>query len=187
MDIAGSGKNPLGNDHVHEADDRLLAGVCLGNVELFRRLRPHPLEQLVDRLVRPVHLVELLADFRRGEQEQPDLTGRRERERLLGVDIERICSAQLEVGVGQPERQDAVAARDLLGDAVAGGLVDFADVGDLQPEAVRQLLDYFGIRRDLLGDDAFPQRPARLRLRPKRLKALGREGLKGCGQPLVWE
>src|SRR5207244_7038865 len=98
-----------------------------GDVELFGRGRvvqgrnlliAHPLVQLVDRPVRPVHLVQLLADFGRRDQEQPDLPRGRECQRLFGVEIEGVGRPQLEEGIGEAERQDAVASRQLFRHAV---------------------------------------------------------------------
>src|SRR6185503_2543006 len=147
----------------------------------------HPLEQLVDRHLRLVQLVELLADARRREQEQPDLARGVERKRLFGVDVQRIGGADFEKGVGEPERQHVMAPRELLGHAVTPGAIHLRDVGDLQTKAMRQLLENLRVGRDLLGHDVFPQRTAGVRLVPKSLKDFGGQALDRLGQPFVWE
>src|SRR6185437_12702211 len=108
-------------------------------------------------------------------------------QRLLGVEIEGVRRPQLEVGIGQAQRQHLVAARDLFRHAVPRREIDLRGVGELQAEAVRQFFDDLSVGRDLLRDDGGPQRTAGLRLRPQLLKALGRQALNRLGQPLVWE
>src|SRR5216110_3512364 len=65
--------------------------------------------------------------------------------------------------------------------------IDLGDVGDLQPEAMRQLVDDLGIGRELLSDDALPQSTAGLRLPAQLLEPLGGQALHGLGQPFVGE
>jgi len=65
------------------------------------------------------------ADLRRREQKQPDLARGREGERLFRIEIEGVGGAELEIGVGQAQREHAIAARELLGDPVARREVDF--------------------------------------------------------------
>ena len=108
-------------------------------------------------------------------------------QRFFGVEIEGVRRSQLEERIGQAQRQHVVAARELFGHTVPGRQIDLGGVGDLQTEAVRQLLDDLSVGRDLRGDDRVPQGAAGLRLPPELLKALGRQTLDRLGQPLVWE
>src|SRR5204862_4929963 len=148
----------------------------------------HAFEQLVDGLLGTVYLVQTLGDLGRREQEHPDLTGGGERERLLGVEVERVRRRDLEIGIRGAQRQDVVATRYLLGHSLFGRRVGLRQVRQLQPEARGQGREDLLVARDLLGDQRLPQ-PCRWRgLLPQLGQELrGHHSLEGVRQPFVRE
>jgi len=97
-------------------------------------------------------------------------------------------AVELEERIGQADGQDAIAARELLGDAFLHVGVDEGDISDLETEPRGELREDLLVARHLLRDEHFPHRPAGLRLRPQVGQELGRdEALQRLGQPLVGE
>jgi hypothetical protein len=148
----------------------------------------HPLEELVYRPFRTVQLVQLLGDLRGREQLHPDFAGGGERERFLGVQVERVRGRHLEVGVGGAERHDAIAAGHLLGHPLLRGRVHLLQVCQLQPEPGGQRGENLLVARDLLRDQRLPQGRARRRLPPQLDEELGRQHpLERVRQPFIRE
>ena len=198
MDIARPREDPFRDDEVHEPHHGALARLLLGDLDfLDRRLigelyhlrrRLHPRQQLVDRLVGPVQVVEPGVDLRRRQQQQPYLAGRGERQVLLGVHIEGVGGRDLHIGVRHAEGEDPVAPGERFGDHLADLGIDLGGVRDLHAEARGELGEDLLVGTGLIGDEGLPQRLGGVRLPPQLRQALRvDQALQGLDQPLVGE
>src|SRR5438105_6784554 len=148
----------------------------------------HAFKQLVDRLLVAVHLVQPLGALGRREQQHANLPGRRERQRLLRVQIERVSGGDLEVGVGGAQRQDVIAAGNLLGNPLLRGRVRFVQLGEFQSEPGGERREDLLVADDLLGDERLPQGRLRCGLLPQPGDELRRHHpLEGVDQPFIRE
>ena len=197
VDVAGPAGHPVREHHVHQPDDRTLAGllgagrplVILVGQLLDLEVAPHALEQPGDHLVAPtVDLVQLVADHpRRGEQ-HPHLAPGGEGQRLLGVEVERVGGGDLEVGVGLPHRDDVVPAGQLLGHGLRGPGIDPGHVRHREAEPRGDQAEHLIVADQLPLHRRLPERARRGDLLADGRETVGGEHrLEGGDQPFVGE
>ena len=195
VNVARARQDPLGDDQVHETNHGPLARLLGRDGELVGWLvgelddvgaAAHPLEQLVERLLGAVQLVELLGDPRGIEQQGPDLPRGGEGKRLLRIQIERVRRSHLEIGIGDDEGQHPEAARQLLGDLELHLRLHLVHVGDLEAKAGRERREDLLVARDLFRDQRLPEGAVRPPLRAQLGHALGRDHtFKRVQQPFI--
>ena len=117
-----------------------------------------PLEQPVDDVIAPIQLVDPLADRRRGPEQHANLAPGRERQHLLGVDVERVGGGHLEVGIGLAHRHDVEPAGHLLRDGLLELRVEAGEIGDREAEPGRDRLQDLVVADELPLDQDLPER-----------------------------
>ncbi len=126
VDVAGPAGHAIGKHHVHQADDRALARLLrAGDLDLLVlelldvEIATDALQQAVDHIALPVHVVEPLPDSGGRSEQHADLTPGSERQHLFGVDIEGVGRGHFEVGVGLADGHHVEPAATCSGTACA--------------------------------------------------------------------
>ena len=197
VDVAGPAGHPVGQHHVHQPDDRLLArlvrGGALVQLGLLDLLHVgaglQAAQQLRHEVLAAVELLDPVADAPGGGEEEPDFPPRGEGEHLLRVDIEGIGGGGVERRIGDLERQDVVLSRHALRHRVPDLRVHHRQVGQRQPEARGDRGQDLVVGHDPALDDLFPQGRRRGLgcLADGRHGLLGHRAFQGGNQPLVQE
>jgi hypothetical protein len=161
--------DPLREDQIHQSHHRSLGGFLrrdgqvLGIHLLFfqrgdlRLRRVHPLEELLDHVLRPIELVDLVTDLAGTGQLDAYLAPRGEGQGLLAVQIEGVGGGHLEVRVGDPDRQDVIPPGHLLGDQLPSLAVALRHVGELETEAGGEATQQRLVGDQLIADHQLPQ------------------------------
>ncbi len=169
VDVRRARLDPLGEDAVDELDDGPFAGPGDAEVEfavvdlvadVLDVVAPlHRVEDLLEDVLRTIHLLDALADALRAGDRHADRAPERERERPFAVEVERIGGRDVEHGVRHLERDDAKLARQRLGDRLTGLFGGDGQVRDLHAEARGQRREDGIVRREVPRNRGVPQAP----------------------------
>ena len=145
VDIRGAALDPFGHDVVDELDDRPRRCLARRDVDILVSLGleldvvfRHSLEELFDRTLGAIHLVDAVDDAARRREVQPDRASGREPDCALAIEVVRIGRGDVDRARRDPERQDAVLPSERFRNGVARLVRDQRQVGDWHPEARRQ-------------------------------------------------
>jgi hypothetical protein len=168
--VAGAGVDPLREDQIHQSHHRSLGGFLRRDGQILgigrllflecgdlRLRRVHPLEQLLDHVLRPIELVDLVADLARTGQLDAHLAPRGEGQGLLAIQVERVGGGHFEVGVGDPDGQDVIPPSHLLGNQLPSLAVALRHVGKLETEAGGEATQQRLVGDQLVTDHQLPQ------------------------------
>ena len=118
----------------------------------------------------------------------PDFAARRERERLLGVEVVGVRDGDVEIRIGGAKRNDAIPLRDALTDQFLDAGIAEREVGDLEAGPFRQRLEQLVVGDLRLVRGKIPERGIRLSDRPQLSHGLGGQQRRdGRDQPFVGE
>jgi hypothetical protein len=195
--VARPARDAVGQHHVDQPDDRRGARLFRGGRDIRRLVLElldvrilQSAQDLVHRFLgATVQLLGTLADLRRRRQQHAHFASRREREHLLGVDVEGVGRGDFEVGIGHTERQHVEAPHQVFRQVFAHARVEQADLGHRQPEALGDRRQDRFVRCQPTLDQLLPQRHRRRPdLGPDDLDGTLRQKDLNCGnQPLVVE
>ena len=173
VDVRGARLDRFRDNAIHQLDDRPLRGLVGAEFEiglldrLGNRLQigaaREALEDVLDHVVRTVHLVEPLLDLRGCAEGHAHRAPKGKRESALAVQVVRVARRDVDDGVGDREREHAVLPHQLLRHQLTRLRRHEAHVGNLHPESLRK-------RRQ---DQVIRRKGASRRDLPVALRALG--------------
>jgi len=195
VDVAGPAGNAVGQQGVHQLDDRTLRGFGGGKRDLVLALLRdlghlggvhHAIQQPGHHILRPIDLVELLPDLPRGGQEHPHLQAGGKRQHLVGVHVEGIGRRHFNEGIGDSQGQRLIAPGQIFGHRLHGGGLRLTDVGQLEPKPGRHRIQNLLIRQPPELGDRFPHRVRSFPFHPKPIHLPRfQQRSEGGDQPLI--